>query len=78
MKVPLIDMHRLSEAVLVKYGPEASKGLFLELKPGENANYPKGIEDNTHFNPEGAEVMAKLVAGSIRDAKLKLRKYLKQ
>lgn len=78
MKVPLIDMHRLSEAVLVKYGPEASKGLFLQLKPGENANYPKGIEDNTHFNPDGAEVMAKLVVGGIRDAKLKLRKYLKK
>lgn len=77
LKVPLIDMHRLSEAVLVKYGPEGSRSLFLQLKPGENANYPKGIEDNTHFNPAGAEIMAKLVADGIRDAKLKLRKYLK-
>ena len=49
-KVPLIDMHRTSEAVLVKYGPDGSRKLFLQLKPGENANYPKGIEDNTHFN----------------------------
>ncbi len=78
LKVPLIDMHRLTEAVLVKYGPEGSKNLFLQLKPGENANYPNGIEDNTHFNPDGAEVIAKLVAGGIREAKLTLRKYLKQ
>ena len=74
---PLIDMHKLSEAVIVKYGDEDSKKLFLQLKPGENANYPKGIEDNTHFSPLGAEEMAKLVVAGIGNAKLNLRKYLK-
>ncbi|HJS52773.1 MAG TPA: rhamnogalacturonan acetylesterase [Pyrinomonadaceae bacterium] len=74
---PLIDMHKLSEAVIVKYGVEDSKKLFLQLKPGENANYPKGIEDNTHFSPLGAEEMAKLVVAGIGNAKLNLRKYLK-
>jgi lysophospholipase L1-like esterase len=76
-KVPLIDMHRKSEAVLIKYGPEDSRKLFLQLKTGENANYPKGIEDNTHFNPTGAEEMAKLAVQGIREDKLGLRKYLK-
>ena len=52
-KAPLIDMHRKSETVIKNYGPEESKKLFLQLKPGENSNYPKGIEDNTHFNPAG-------------------------
>ena len=75
--VPLIDMHRKSEAVLVKYGQENSRTLFLQLKPGENANYPKGIEDNTHFNPTGAEAMAKLAVEGIKEDKLGLRKYLK-
>ena len=59
-KVPLIDMHRMSEAVIVRYGVEGSRKLFLQLKPGENANYPNGVEDNTHFSPLGAEEMAKL------------------
>jgi lysophospholipase L1-like esterase len=76
-KAPLIDMHRKSESVLVRYGPEDSRKLFLQLKPGENANYPKGIEDNTHFNPAGAEEMAKLAVDGIRQNKLGLRKYLK-
>jgi lysophospholipase L1-like esterase len=76
-KVPLIDMHKLSEGVIVKYGVEDSKKLFLQLKPGENANYPKGVEDNTHFSPLGAEEMAKLAVTGIRVSKIGLRKYLK-
>src|SRR6185369_12150848 len=75
--VPLIDMHRKSEAVIVKYGDEGSRKLFLQLKPGENANYPNGIEDNTHFNPLGADEMAKIAGEGIREAKLGLKKYLK-
>lgn len=76
-KTPLIDMHRGSETVIKKYGPEESKKLFLQLKPGENPNYPKGVEDNTHFSPLGAEEMAKLAVAGIRDQKLGLKKYLK-
>jgi lysophospholipase L1-like esterase len=78
MKVPLIDMHRKSETVIKKYGIEGSRGLFLQLKQDENPNYPKGIEDNTHFRPAGAEEMAKLAVEGIRESKLKLRKYLKK
>lgn len=77
-KVPLIDMHKLSEALIVRYGVEGSKQLFLQLRPGENANYPKGIGDNTHFSPLGAEEMAKLAVEGIKTNKLKLAKYLKK
>jgi len=77
-KVSLIDMHKKSEAVIVKYGIEGSRALFLQLKPGENPNYPNGVEDNTHFRPAGAEEMAKLVVEGIREDKLKLSKYLKK
>lgn len=76
-KTPLIDMHRGSETVIRQYGPEGSKKLFLQLKPGENINYPKGVEDNTHFSPLGAEEMAKLAVAGIREQKLGLKKYLK-
>ncbi len=75
---PLIDMHKASEAVLVKYGVEGSRKLFLQLKPGENSNYPSGIDDNTHFSPLGADIMAKLAVAAIRESKLKLSKYLKK
>jgi lysophospholipase L1-like esterase len=75
-KVPLVDMNRKSEQVLVGYGPEESRKLFLQLKPGENPNYPNGVEDNTHFNPLGAEVMARLAVEGIRERRLGLAKYL--
>jgi lysophospholipase L1-like esterase len=77
-KVALIDMHRASEAVIVKYGAEDSRKLFLQLKAGENPNYPNGIDDNTHFNPQGAEEMAQLALAGIREQKIGLRKYLKK
>ncbi len=76
-KVPLIDMHRKSERVLKQYGVEESKKLFLQLKPNENVNYPKGIEDNTHFSPLGAETMAGLAVEGIRELGLGLADYLK-
>jgi lysophospholipase L1-like esterase len=77
-QAPLIDMHKTSEGVIVKYGVEASKKLFLQLKPGENPNYPNGVDDNTHFSPLGAEAMAKLAVNGIRENELKLAKYLKK
>jgi lysophospholipase L1-like esterase len=52
--------------------------LFLQLKPGENPNYPNGVDDNTHFSPLGAEEMANLAVDGIRVNKLKLAKYLKK
>jgi lysophospholipase L1-like esterase len=76
-QVPLIDLHRRSARVLAEYGPEGSRRLFLQLRPNENPNYPNGIEDNTHFNPLGAEVMAQLAVEGIKDLKLDIAKYLK-
>jgi lysophospholipase L1-like esterase len=76
-KVPLIDMHRKSEAIVKRYGAEGSKALFMNLKEGDSPNYPKGFEDNTHFKPLGAEEMAKAAVEGIREQKLKIKKYLK-
>jgi lysophospholipase L1-like esterase len=77
-KVALIDMHRKSERVLRQYGAEGSKQLFLQLQPGEHANYPKGVEDNTHFSPRGAEEMAQLAVEGVRELKLGLARHLKK
>jgi lysophospholipase L1-like esterase len=77
-KVALLDMHRSSEKVIKQYGPEGSRKLFLQLAPGENPNYPKGVEDNTHFRPLGADEMARLAVAAIREQRLGLAKYLKK
>ncbi|HEX2080115.1 MAG TPA: pectinesterase family protein [Longimicrobium sp.] len=78
LRVPLIDMHRSSERVLREYGAERSRRLFLHLAPGENANYPQGLEDNTHFSPAGAEVMAGLAVEGIRQSVPALAAHLAQ
>lgn len=75
--VPLVDMHRKSRSVLERYGDEGSRALFLQLKAGENANYPEGIADNTHFSPQGAEIMARLAVDGLREAKVGLVDYVK-
>jgi lysophospholipase L1-like esterase len=72
-----IDMQQKSESALRRYGAEESRKLFLQLKPGENPNYPNGIEDNTHFNPVGAEAMAQLAVEGIKELKIELTRYLK-
>jgi len=77
-KVAVIDMESKSAKVLSQYGNEGSRKLFLQLKPGENPNYPDGVEDNTHFNPTGAEEMAKLAVDGIRESRSKLVKYLRK
>lgn len=76
-KVPLIDVHRESEKLIVGLGEENSKKLFLILKKGESPNYPNGLDDNTHFSPQGAEEIAKIIVAEIKKQKIGLRKYLK-
>jgi len=76
-RVALIDMHRKSETVIKRYGVQESTKLFLHLKAGESPNYPKGLEDNTHFSPLGASTMAALAVEGIRELRLPLARYLK-
>ncbi|HET9797847.1 MAG TPA: rhamnogalacturonan acetylesterase [Gemmatimonadaceae bacterium] len=66
--VPLIDMTRASATLVQRLGPDSSRALWLHLEPGANPNYPAGVHDDTHFNPEGARVMASLALDAIRTA----------
>jgi lysophospholipase L1-like esterase len=72
LHVPLIDLDKDSQALLLQFGPESSKYLFNHLAPGEHPNYPAGKEDNTHFNEFGARRMAELVLAGIRRLHLDL------
>jgi lysophospholipase L1-like esterase len=77
-RVPLIDMHAGSAELLTLFGAEASRQLFLQLKAGEHANYPAGVEDNTHFSPLGAKLMAHLVVDGIRELRLPVGEKLRK
>jgi len=64
-KVPLVDLDKKSRELLQQFGADNSALLFMELKPGENPNYPDGQKDNTHFNEFGARKIAELVLAEI-------------
>jgi lysophospholipase L1-like esterase len=66
-KVTLIDLDKKSQAMYQQFGPEYSRLLFLQLKPGEHPNYPDGKDDNTHFNELGARLIAQLILKEIKE-----------
>lgn len=76
-KAPLLDMHKASQELIVNLGEEASKSLFLIADSGVWENYPNGIDDNTHFNQNGAKEMAALAVEEIKKARLEINQDLK-
>jgi len=71
-EVPLIDLDKKSQEFLQSYGTEKSKLLFNWLDAGEHPNYPKGNQDNTHFNELGARKMAEIVLSAVQELHLEL------
>lgn len=76
LNVPLIDLQVLTEQLVISYGPEKSKELYLWVGPGDK-NYPDGKQDDTHFSPGGASAVARMVAEEIQQQGIKLKRYLK-
>lgn len=74
---PIIDAQLLTEKLLIQYGPEASKTLFLHVPPGATPNYPEGKKDDTHLNDFGASQIASLIASEIRKLNVPLSKKVK-
>ena len=64
--VPLCDLKRDSRALFLELGLERTAELFVRLAPGEHPDFPDGHDDKTHFNAEGAAVIAGLVARGLR------------
>lgn len=74
--VPLIDMHRKSEKLIIAFGPDSSKMIFLWIAPGAYKSLPDGRQDNTHFSEYGATTMAELAVEGIRELKLDHVRFL--
>lgn len=75
LRVPLIDMHLKSEALINGMGEEGAKKLFNYVEPGDK-NYPNGKKDDTHFSVFGATAMAELAVQGMKELKLDLVKRL--
>ncbi len=74
LNVPLIDLNILTEELVISMGEEPSKSLYLWVD--STANYPKGKEDNTHLNVEGANAVAKLAMEAVKAQGLPLARHI--
>ncbi|TAK63884.1 MAG: rhamnogalacturonan acetylesterase [Bacteroidetes bacterium] len=75
--VPLLDMHKKSEALLRELGPEESKKIFLWIDSTTYKSLPHGKIDNTHFSEYGATTMAAFAVEEIQRLSIPLAHYLK-
>jgi lysophospholipase L1-like esterase len=68
-QVTLLDLNARSRTLIMDWGEEKSKELFMHIAPGQYDRFPEGIVDNTHFSPTGAFRICDLV---VEEMKLKL------
>jgi len=67
LQVPLLDLTQLSADFFTSKGEAyVSSHYFMNLPAGKFPAYPDGLQDNTHFQPEGAEVTAQLVVQGLQ------------
>lgn len=75
-KVTMVDMEKLTSHWLKSEGVEKSNQYFHKFPPGVSKLYPKGLDDNTHFNEAGARIVARLFVEGIKAQKsCKLNQY---
>ena len=77
-KVPLLEMNKLSAAMVEGHGVEGSKRIYLWIQPGAYARQPAGWQDNTHFSAYGAERVAALAVQELIRLQLSLADWLRR
>lgn len=70
-EVPLIDLEILTSQWLQEAGVEGSRQYFHKLAPGVSRLYPQGLDDNTHFNEQGAREVAQMFVNEVKKQKIK-------
>ena len=68
---PLIDLTTLSMQFFSEMGEDfVTKTYFMNIPAGLYEAYPGGLNDNTHFQPEGAMAVAGLVFRAMKECKI--------
>lgn len=68
LRVPLIDLTKMSADYFTMKGQEyVTSKYFMNFPPGVYEAYPAGQKDNTHFQPEGATEVARLVFQGLKN-----------
>ena len=75
--VPLIDLTEMTTTLFESLGEEGSKRALVHYPAGTYPGQDKALADNTHFNPYGADQVAKCVREGIAEKLPELAKHLK-
>lgn len=67
LNVPLIDLHGMSRAELIRVGAEASKKWYMHIPEGKYPYHMEGLADNTHLQYAGAVVYAGCIARGLKE-----------
>lgn len=78
LDVVLIDLHKSTQQMLVGFGPEASKKLFLHIDTTEYPNLKQALADDTHLSAYGAFKVADMVVAELKVSLAELAAYLKE
>lgn len=73
--ITFIDLNTITYDALQKLGPEKGKSWYLNVN--HSKNYPNGVHDNTHLNPDGATTIAHFVAVELSKSNLPIAKRMK-
>ncbi|MEO8255465.1 MAG: rhamnogalacturonan acetylesterase [Flavobacterium sp.] len=75
MKVPLVDLTKLTTTLYESWGDEPSRKAFVQYPANTFPGQKEKLEDNTHFNSFGANEIALCVMQGLRDLKNPLAHY---
>jgi lysophospholipase L1-like esterase len=78
LNVPLLDLNKDTSELLSKMGDEQTKRLYDWIPPGEFAQRPDGLKDDTHFNAFGASRVCDLAVEEMNTAVPALAVWLKR
>lgn len=74
----IIDLHKKTTVLYEALGVEGSKKAFVHYPANSFPGQDKPLADNTHFNPYGANQIAKCVIEGMREQKIPLIKSVKK
>lgn len=75
--VPVIELHDMTRTFFETLGYENSKKALVHYPANTFPGQDKPLADNTHFNPYGAYVIAKMVVMGMKQLNLPIVKYLR-
>jgi len=78
LDVPFVDLQQATEEIVLAYGPEKSKNLYLHFEPKEVNYYPDGKHDDTHLSKLGATLTAEKALKALVKLNIGLEKFVKK